>query len=805
MFTFALMWMLQGAIAVPSLPRFPADVDDVHALTANPAGLGFLPGADLRLAYGRRDARDGLGVLGGVRLVESLHSAFSVGVRYSYDRGPNETEQQRLSLGAGFRLDQFSFGLSWDRTWPFSGDRKSVVSLGFQHRIWSWLSMGALVRDVAQHADRRRYDLGLALRPFGDRFLASGRWRLRQSQPVNKDTLDVAVRLAYEPVDGLLLGVETNQDLDVSGHVMFTFGRWSLSALASQFGPGSSFGSELAFYSDLKPALFPVPKLVLIELDGTLETAPRLNLVRRAFEVDRYGSAVLALEAVSTSEQVAGVVVRIQELPIGWGKAEELRRGIKKIIHSGRRVDCQLLGSDDLAYYVASACTSIIVPPALMLEIDGLSAEVLFFRSGLERLGVRVFVERRGRFKSAPEAFTHQEMSAPHREALTHYVDEVYQSLVRGVSEGRSLASEAVEAVVREGTMTATQARARGFVDHLLYDDQLEKHLAKMYGGAVHWASAGAPLNPMRASWSGRPRIAVIHVDAPITGGESRVLPMALGQTAGAKTIMEALGLAKRDPSIRAVVLRVDTPGGDALASDVIARAVQELDAVKPVIASFGDLAASGGYYVAAPTRRIFAEATTLTGSIGVFSLGVSLEGLMERLGVSMSEVRRGPLAGRGSWRRDPSPLEQEATRRGVDAAYAQFLRVVARGRGQSVAAVREVAEGRIWSGRAALERGVVDELGGLVQAIAWAKKEAGIEAQERVEVIVLPGDPLQVPAPIRTLASARDSDSTGDFHHLGSLLGGVGRWAPVFLGLSRVGGFGRRGLALLPFLLQID
>ncbi|CAN0553306.1 unnamed protein product, partial [Laminaria digitata] len=325
--------------------------------------------------------------------------------------------------------------------------------------------------------------------------------------------------------------------------------------------------------------------------------------------------------------------------------------------------------------------------------------------------------------------------SPAQREATSAYLDDVYATLIDGISEGRGLEPDTVKSLLDMGTHTASQALQRGLVDHLLYPDEVEVHLQKLYGRRLSFQPAADAVRPVRARWGPHPRVAVLYVDAAITGGDSEDLPFGLGQTVGARTLILALDALRTDPAVKAVVMRIDSPGGDSLASDLIARAVQRLAKVKPVIASLGDVAASGGYYVAAPARLIYAEPTTLTGSIGVFSMGVSAETLLDRLGVGVDKIKRGQMSGGGSTYTDWSQAERDRMEEIVEHYYQRFLQVVAEGRKMSTEQVHAVAQGRIWSGADAQERGLVDELGGLLPAIHRAKHEAGFEPDATVQL----------------------------------------------------------------------
>lgn len=634
MFGFALGVCLTMT-SVPTPLRLPADVEDVYGLRYNPAGIAAISGTELRLLYGRRfgpDASIGrstheLGLFGGFSLGDGVAMAVSL------EGGQDEARRGvgRLGLGLGARMGNVALGFAWDRGRddPVRPSR-GVLTTGLTYQPAAWLSSGVSIRDLAQNADRRIYDLGLALRPFGAASATiSARWRLRQSEPLNRDTLDLMFLASIEPTDGVRIGVASNLDAEVTAQLALSFDHLWMGASVTdmhadgRLGAGGTeavISTELSYFSSPTPAIFEPTHVAMLDLEGDLEPDPSFSLTEQRFVLGTYGAVPLLLERLRTSSRVAGVFVRIGSLDIGWAKAEEIRAGFGALRAAGKRVDCQLGAARDLEYFIASSCTSVVVPPGLDLAVDGLAANVVFFGGALEELGVKVVAERRGAFKSAPEQFTRSGMSDAQALALGAYLDTVYEALVAGVADGRRVAREDVERLIAEGTCTATEAQARAFVDEVLYPDEIDGYLAKVYRGSpIRFLPGSSALDPEVSRWSSRPVVAVIHVDAAIAGDESRAWPFSLGRTAGARTLVEALDAAASDSRVVGVVLRVDSPGGEVLASDLIARAVEKLNSVKPVVASFGDVAASGGYYVAAPARAIFAEPTTLTGSIGVF------------------------------------------------------------------------------------------------------------------------------------------------------------------------------------------
>lgn len=809
-------------IGVPTPVRLPADVDDAYSLRHNPAGLGFINGSELRLLYGRDlprrsdsgvallpDATNGLGLFGATNLFggTTLAGAFELDVL------PSGKTAQRTAIGLGFGGPGAALGIGFDHFSPPAGDAKNALLTGLTLRFLPWLSTALAVRDLAQTAGRRNYDLGLALRPFGDRALISSRWRVVQGESLIGDNLDLAGRIEVEPIAGLFLGVGANyvkrgsdDNIGVTAQLGFAVDGLFIASSIEDTTLSTAIAAEIAYRSAPRPSIVSQSRVAVLDLEGALVPDPKFSLLSRSFEVTPYGTVPLLLDELSQDHAALGLYLRISSLSIGWGKAQEIRDLILGFRSSGRRVDCELRGSGDLEYFLASACNTIGIAPAASLELNGVAANVVFFAEALDKLGVKVDYVARGRFKSFPEQFSRSTMSPAQKEALGAYVDRVYETLIEGIGRGRKLERAKVEEVIARGAVTATEAVSLHLVDKVLYPDEIDEHLNRLYGGRVSFVAASRLARTRRPHWTRYPKIAVLHIDAAITGGESRDSPLFFGHSAGAETIVAGLEHAKNDPSIAAVVLRVDSPGGDSLASDLIARAVQLCNAEKPVIASFGDTAASGGYYVAANARAIYAEPTTLTGSIGVFSIRVSLSGLASKLGVSGDSVERGPLSNSRNIFHEMTPPERALMEKGVDDAYTKFLEVVSRGRKKRVEEVREIAEGRIWSGLAARGNGLVDEIGGLVDAIQRAKIEAGLPADGRVEIVSLPANRTDLPDAARlAFAEVLAPPGAPSTAWLGELFPHRMKQAVGALADRAIHAGDNAPLALVPFVLDID
>ena len=794
---------LGGAlIATPTPLRFVAEVDDVYSLTTNPGGLGWLQGGELRLLYARDGLDPGPGELGGRNGFAAfaggrLSRAFAVAGALDIEVDGQDRTNFQTSLGMGLGERGVGWGLSWDHLGPADAPAKNRLNSGLGIRWAEWVATAVAVRDLTQTVGPRTWDLGAAVRPF-DRWVISGVWRLTQGVAAGPD---LGVRMSVEPFDGIIIGAGLDRTdgeaLRGSAQLAIRLGGLSIGSAVVGLGDDPGVIGELGLLGDHEPSLISSRVVPVLSLSGSLVAPPDVSLFPPGLQRGVYSDVPLVIGELGLVPEVQGVLVKIGRLDIGWGKAAEIRRGLLDLGRRGRKVYCVLSEASDIEVFVASGCgRTLLLTPALW-SANGLSAEAVYLGEGLERLGITVQVVREGVYKTTPDRFTRKSMSPEEREALGAYLDDIYGALVRALSQSRGLSEEQVRSLLDDGVKTASAAQAARLVDEVLYPDQLEERLEQTFGSRVDFVPAFSVVKREQSRWTGRPRIAIIHIDAAIASGESVDLPLGFGQTSGASSILEALDRVGRDRTFVAAVLRVDSPGGDALASDLIARAVAKLDKNKPVIASFGDIAASGGYYVAAPARAIFAEDTTLTGSIGVFFANASFERLMERIGLYTSAETRGRVARSGSAFADWTEAEREQATRVVEHYYRLFLETVEQGRHLDADHVRAAAAGRIWSGKAARDLGLVDGVGGLTDAVRRAKEEAGLASNDPIELVTLPDSRKGLTEVVRYIADG-ESPPAASLVPL-SVRRMVRHWGAAFLGP------GPRPVALSPVLLDID
>ena len=476
------------------------------------------------------------------------------------------------------------------------------------------------------------------------------------------------------------------------------------------------------------------------------DAAPRLHrLVER-------------LDKAAADDRVKGVLVSIESPDLGRARADELRAAIARVRKAGKPVAAHLVGSEPVHYMVALACDRITMPPAATLEITGVRVEVTFFKALLDLLGVEAEILQVGEFKGAGEPLTRTEMSPQLRAQYESFVGDLFEQLVDRIAADRRLAPEKVRELVDTGVFTPEAARDAGLIDAVGYEDEVAAALAKQVGLAEPKIARDYAARKMdndftgigglvklvemlsgqkQAAASGKHKqVAIVHVTGEIAEGKGRDDLLA-GGAAGSDAVIEAIRGAAQDDKVAAIVLRIDSPGGSALASDLIWREAERTK--KPVVASLSDTAASGGYYVAVAADRIVAAPGTLTGSIGVVGGKIAVGNALARHGVHTDVVSRGKNAGWLSMQTPFTAAEREAFMATMQDVYRLFTTKVAAGRRLDVAKLDALAEGRVFTGRMAHEAGLVDRLGTLDDAIDEAKQLAGLEADEEIERVLLP------------------------------------------------------------------
>lgn len=445
-------------------------------------------------------------------------------------------------------------------------------------------------------------------------------------------------------------------------------------------------------------------------------------------------------------ERLRAVILTIGDLNVGWARLQSLRRSLWALRQAGKQVWVHLAEGGTREYYLASVADAIVLAPAGHLSVTGIAAEAFFFKGALDHLGIEAQVHQAGQYKAAGEPFTRETMSDPHREMLNGLLDDLYSQLVDALALARRKSKREMLALIDQGLFLAREALATGLVDHVAYEDEMPTLLeatvgpVRMIEAEPYRRRRGRALR--RQLLRSNPcKIALLTVNGPIKRGETADSPQGV-RAIGSASFVRDVQRARDDRNVAAVVVRIASPGGSGVASDLMWRELFQTRAHKPVIVSMGDVAASGGYYLALAGEKIFAEEGTITGSIGVIAGKAVLHDLYTRLGVGKEILVRGRRAALFSDYLAFAPPERERIDFEIQAFYQDFVEKVARCRSLSVAAVEPSAQGRVWSGRQAWTRGLVDEIGGIEEALAEAKRRAGLSVDKPVIIDRLPRPP---------------------------------------------------------------
>ena len=496
----------------------------------------------------------------------------------------------------------------------------------------------------------------------------------------------------------------------------------------SERAPAFERGSYLVF--NLSTNITDAPAPIDLSAFGGRESSLQLRTITRA------------LRAAAKDERIAGVFLTGDLTPAAFGAGyaalHEVREALVEFKATGKPIAAYLTYATTKTYYLASVAGDLAIDPFGMIIMPGLASEPTFYAGAFEKYGVNVQVTRVGKYKSAVEPFTRRNMSPENREEVQKLLDDIWSGLLADIAPSRELTSTQVQAAVdTEGLIRANAARDYRLVDRVAYRDEVYDALKAKTGRAgskepfkqitlTDYAKQLKDSTPTVAGAgkksAGRGgRIAVVYAEGEIVDGEG-----AAGEIGGSD-LSRGLRKLRQDPNVKAVVLRVNSPGGSASASEVIQREVRLIRKVKPLVVSMGSYAASGGYWISAQADRIFAEPTTITGSIGVFGLQFDIQKLAGDFGVTFDSVKTGKFADSLTLSRPKTPEELAVLQRMVDWIYGEFVAKVAEGRQLTPERVEAIAQGRVWSGREALEIGLVDELGGLDAAIAFAAERAGV------------------------------------------------------------------------------
>ncbi len=782
-FSSALAAALAGSVAsagepmparaerVPTPGRSAASDDTSQALVLNPANLGYLPAWELRWSgFGCFDVAQPPG--GPPRAKVNCGHAFeaatpvafglSTGLRFDYVQPPsaagfpfNGTDYAWLTWGLAYRFsDQMSFGASVQRSYSTNVFTDSLLGLsaGLSYRPYPQLALAAVAHDFNGPSSNKlpnrfavldqSYVLAAALRPTGRREIELGvdvrylqathDWIPRASLAVDVPYVGRArgdVEIAHLPNDdrrgvvataGLELGL--NGYSSIGGGLAFGNGLGRPSSMAG-------FGTA-AVHGYVVPGIPRADRAVYFRIESTPGVRTHIKMLR-------------SLWTIADDRSVSGVALVLRDEPSGsFAHAEELADAIRVLRARGKKVLCSLEIGGPRSLYVCAHADRTVINPAGGIRYSGLKFQYFYLKGLLDKIGIKAEILRISDHKSAPEQYMNERASDTARADKEDLLRNYEAVFVKSVATGRKISEDRVRAATLRGPFIAPEARDAGFVDGYAHDDQVDDVMSEMLGRKVTLAKWKDEKKAAEA-FGPRSRLGLLIVHGDMIDGRSETIPLLNIRLLGSYTIAEQIKRLRDDPTIKAVVLRIESPGGSSMAADVMWRELHELGKKKPLIVSMGSSAASGGYYIASPARTIFALPLTITGSIGIFYGKADVSELLRKLGVNVEVYKTAPRADAESFFRGFSDDEREALRVKILQFYDQFLERVAAGRHMTKDQVNHVGQGKVWTGQQAREIGLVDRLGGLREAFAAAREAGGLPYDAPI---------LEVPPPDKTL-----------------------------------------------------
>ena len=661
-----------------------------------------------------------------------------------------------------------------------------------------YLSLGVVGRNLGQariyagERTRPTLDLGLSVRPL---WFSPERLTLATDVQWIKNVKDPTIFFTaqVEVLDWLHIVAGADVKGTFQTGVSLDFLRFGLgSALRFSHQNGSrpdSLVISARISTDDHKGLAPsrsVTAVLMLNRDVNPNSAPLWSLFKPAvtlWDIEQ------AIRRAATDKRIDSVFIKVEDPQLTMTAVQELREAVAYVRTAGKKVFFHLQEANNLTYALATAGDAIFLEPSGIVRFIGPKLEALFFKGTLDLIGAKAEFQRVGKFKTAVEMVTNKEPSEPNREMLNSLADEYADQIFQMVAEGRNLPVARVQEIVDAGLLTTEQAQTLGLVDGVYHGDEIDPVIGNRLGHTVTWDISYLSNRSYDVRWSERPTIAVLHGTGAIT------YDFDIAGGIDTRAFIEQLKTLREDSSIDAVVVRLDSPGGSGTASDLIWNEIKKLKKSKPVIISMGSLAASGAYYLSAPADVIVADAATLTGSIGVFSLMFDLSELYAKIGISKTIIKRGKLADIDTTFRARNAEESALLQTMADTFYQGFIQKVAEGRGLTLEQVDAISQGRVWTGRQAKQIGLVDELGGLFRAIDIAKQRIGLSPDDQIEIVHFPKKHLSLRGILKEFGLGIDAESA-----LSKAASNIANQIELLSSLSA-----EPVLALLPFILTVQ
>lgn len=749
-------------IATPG--RSAASEDSAQAIALNPANLANLPSWELRwTGFGCFDTPTRVACGHSFDAATPLFFGLATGLRVDYVQPPasagypwNGTDYAWITWALSYKLSNtLSVGGSLQRSYSTNllTDGLWGLTAGVTYRPFPQLSIAAVAHDFNGPGSNvlpatgfavldQSYVFSAALRPTGRRELELAldvRYLQGSDQFIPRASLGIDVpyvgrargdiEIAHLPNDDRRGVVATaGLELGLGGHSSvgggFAFGNG-----LGKTGSMGAFGTA-AVHGYVTPGMPRRRRAVYLKIENTPGVRTHIKNLQR-------------LWTMADDRTVTGVALVLKDEPAGsYAHAEEIADAIRVLRARGKKVLCSMEIAGPRSLYVCANADRTVMNPAGGLRYSGIKFQYFYLKGLLDKLGIKAEILRISEHKSAPEQYMNErasDIARADKEDLLRNYEAVF---VKDVAQGRKISEERVRAATLKGPFIAPEARDAGFIDGFAHDDQVDDVMSEMLGEKVHmekWADE----KKAAEAYGPRGRIGLLVVHGDMIDGRSETIPLVNIRLLGSYTIQEQTKRLKDDPTVKAVVLRIESPGGSSMAADVMWRELRELAKKKPLIVSMGSSAASGGYYIAAAGKTIYALPLTITGSIGIFYGKADVSELLHKIGVNVETYKSTPRADAESFYRGFTDDEREGLRVKILQFYDMFLTRVAEGRNMTKDQVNRVAQGRVWTGQQAAELGLVDKLGGLREALSAAREQGGLPYDAPI---------LEVPPPDKTL-----------------------------------------------------
>lgn len=730
-----------------------ASVLGSEASWVNPAGLGTykVAGFQLMADYERGDYARSWGAT-------IYHDRLTTA--YRYIDNPDGGNFEEFLGAAGFSFGPgVNLGLSYRHfnKGPGLYNNRHFWTIGVVKRDQGPFAIGAVFSNLnrgkihgGRSAMEQRYSL--AYRPMGNQLTLAADMFLSTAN--NLGDADFIYHVEYTPTPGLYLNGFVDSDRNLQIGFRTNLLKYFVGA-KSRFDRNGHDGSTTAFVgatNQRQSSLIPErKKSMAMNVSGRSAENPPQPI----FGSSRTPFVTLLSEIYRAAEDpaIGEMVLSLRNLALGFGQAQELRQALDYFRAADKRIICHISTPNNIAYFVATVADTILVPPVSQLRLVGLRAELTFWAGTLEKLGVNIELLRVGEYKTASETYTRTAATEENREQTNRLLDDLYVQFVDGIARGRGITADSVKKLIDAGPYTSLEALEAGLVDGFSYRDNVREDFAgSLPEISFRQYRADTLINE---SWQPDPVIAVVVAEGDISSGSDFDNPLDRSSKVTPGPMARALSRASRDPNVRGIVLRINSPGGYALAGEDIYHAVGKAAERKPLVVSMANVAASGGYYIAMPAARLFADPASITGSIGVYGGKADFSSLYEKIGVGKELYTRGKFAGMLTNTRPFTAEERERYASHLEAFYDHFVELVAASRSMGVDTVDNLSRGRVWTGREALANGLIDELGGICQALDYLAHELQLE-DYRVELypqkrpwFILPGSSL-----LRSVAS---------------------------------------------------